>query len=58
MITSEELVRKLWVDVWVAVAKSDNVVNSNVPTQWADRAVKDYKERFKDIKENTDFKVP
>ena len=37
---------RLWIDVWVAVASSDNCGTKAICTSWADAAVSDYKERF------------
>lgn len=36
------IARQLWVDVAVAVARSDNCTSKDKPAQWADKVVDDF----------------
>ena len=38
---------KLWADVWVAVSNSSTCLEMLTATRWADRALKEFDERFK-----------
>jgi hypothetical protein len=38
--------REIWLAAWLAVASSSNTNNGDVPAKWADRCLKDYRERF------------
>jgi hypothetical protein len=42
----EEIRKELWCNVWVAVAGASNSTRSDIVTTWADRALKDFDERF------------
>lgn len=37
---------ELWCNAWVAVASSSNCDRTSVPASWADRALRDFDERF------------
>jgi len=43
--------RRLWIEVCVAVARSENCVDVSAPTSWADSALSEFDERFSDFKE-------
>lgn len=43
--------RKLWCDVWVAMALSTTCDRPDIARDWADAAVKDFDERFNLISE-------
>jgi len=47
----ETMRKKLWIDAWIQVANANNTVSLSTPTTWADKALKDFDERFK-------FKTP
>jgi hypothetical protein len=42
----EMMRRKLWVDAWVATASSDNCVDVESCTMYANRALADFDEQF------------
>jgi hypothetical protein len=42
--------RRLWIEVCVAVARSENCVDVTAPTHWADKALVEFDERFSDLK--------
>jgi len=44
----KEIQKKLWCDVYIAVATSGNCVNIDTPTRWADKALAEFNERFKE----------
>ena len=39
--------QQVWLQVYIAVASCDSTLSEDVPAVWADRAVKDFRERFK-----------
>lgn len=39
--------QQLWLQVYISVASCDNTLSKDVPALWADKAVKDFRERFK-----------
>lgn len=41
----KQMAMQLWLDVAVAVARSDNCRYSDIPAQWADQVVEDFWER-------------
>ena len=40
--------KELWINAWVAVANSNSSYRIGVPTEWADRALSDFDDRFKE----------
>lgn len=42
----EQQRKELWCAAWVATARSDSCVNDDTPTKYADKALKDFDERF------------
>lgn len=38
--------RKLWSEVWIATARSDNCTDPKVATNWADSALEEFDKRF------------
>lgn len=46
-IKEHDLIRKkLWADVWAYTAGASNSTHAEACTKWADRALKDFDERF------------
>ena len=39
---------QLWADAWVQVANASNCTNMSSPTSWADEALAQFDERFKE----------
>jgi len=38
---------ELWLKVWLIVAGSSNCTNADSPSIWADRCVRDFKEKYR-----------
>jgi hypothetical protein len=53
----EEIRKELWCNVWVAVAGASNSTKSELVSLWADRALRDFDERFPAQKE-ADHETP
>lgn len=45
--TDKESRIKFWKDVWISVAGSSNVNKTDVPTNWADKALEAFDKKFK-----------
>ena len=54
-LNHEENRQNLWVKVWLTIAGDDTCGDIDIPTKWADRALKDFDERFQkpDVYEET-----
>jgi hypothetical protein len=54
----ESLRAQLWIDTWLVVARAETCRTPDIPTVWADRAVKDFDSRFPETKEGEDPAPP
>ena len=43
----QEQRKQLWIEAWCSVANANDCKRKSVPTRWADKALKDFDERFK-----------
>lgn len=49
-IAHQEIRKKLWADVWVAMANSSTCMTDAVATSWANMAVKEFDKTFAEDK--------
>jgi hypothetical protein len=47
ILRHQEQRKQLWIDAWVKVAGASNCVNKTTATSWADKALEEFDNRFK-----------